>query len=108
MVRDPIAHLDDADDDVLQARAIRVVVQHQGAVLGALRAAEGRCPHARIQRAQVVVQCVQVLYSTFKYAMKNTIDHRRIINSALLLTQETSNANLGMWSRLLEGLLHGE
>lgn len=51
--------LDDADDDVLEARTVRVVVQHQLAVL--LRAPERGRPHAGVQGAQVVVQRVQIL-----------------------------------------------
>lgn len=51
--------LHDPDHDVLQSRPLRVVVQHELAVR--LRAAERRSPHARVERAQVVVQRIQVL-----------------------------------------------
>lgn len=53
------AHLDDSDDDVLQAGPFRVVVEQQLAIL--LRTAKGRGSHSRIQSAQVVVQGVQIL-----------------------------------------------
>lgn len=53
-------YLDYADDNVLQARPFRVVVQQQFAIL--FRAAKRGRPHARIQGAQMVVQGVQILF----------------------------------------------
>lgn len=53
-------YLDYADDNVLQARPFRVVVQQQLAIL--FRTAKRGRPHARIQGAQMVVQGVQILF----------------------------------------------
>lgn len=53
-------YLDYADDNVLQARPFRVVVQQQFAIL--FRAAKRGRPHAWIQGAQMVVQGIQILF----------------------------------------------
>lgn len=50
-----------ADDNVLQAWAVRVVVQNQSSILRPLGTPEWRGPHSWIQSTQVVMQSVQVL-----------------------------------------------
>jgi len=67
-----ISHLDDADDYVLEARPLRVVVEQQLAIL--LRAAEGGGPHSGVQGAQVVVQGVQILIDAQGEKPENNIN----------------------------------
>lgn len=64
-------HLHDADDDVLQPRPVRVVVEDEGSVLGSLRTSEGRRSHARVQGAEMIMESVKVLRKN-----KGTLDCR--------------------------------
>lgn len=65
------SYLDDADDDVFEARAVRVVVQHKGPVLGPLCAPEAGGSHPWVQRAKVIVQGIQILKSFSQHILLN-------------------------------------
>lgn len=56
-----IAYLDNADNDVLQARSVRIIMQNKRAILWSLCTSKGWCSHARIESTQMIMKRIQVL-----------------------------------------------